>query len=96
MSHDGWGGQAARRWVQLVLAEHGDVCHLCLHAGADSGDHVHPRKTHPELAYDPKNGRPVHHKPCPVCGLRCNIKRKAKPLTRPPNVDGLAFFDSRH
>ena len=94
MSHDGWGGQASRRWVSLVLAEHGTTCHLCGHAGSDTGDHIKPRSTHPHLQYDVANGRPAHHKPCPTCGVRCNIKRKNKRLTVTPSVDALAFFDT--
>jgi hypothetical protein len=96
MSHDGWGGRAAQRWVAAVLAEYGTVCHLCHHDGADSGDHRTPRIQLPrDRWYDVANGRPVHHKPCPVCGRRCNSSRKDRPLTATPNTDALAFFDSR-
>lgn len=95
MSHDGWGGRAAQAWVRSVLAEYGDTCHLCLHGGADSGDHLRPRIELPRSAwYDVANGRPVHHKPCPVCGVRCNSSRKDKPLTQTPNENALAFFES--
>lgn len=88
-----WGGRPAARWVRAVLDRYGTRCHLCQHEGADSGDHVKPRATHPWLAYAITNGRPVHHKPCPVCGVRCNIRRKAKPLTGAPPVDALGFFE---
>jgi len=89
-----WGGRAAQRWVAAVLDRYGTTCHLCQHEGAESGDHVQPRSTHPWLALDVTNGRPVHHKPCPVCGVRCNIRRKAKPLTAAAPVDGLGFFET--
>jgi hypothetical protein len=96
MSRDGWGGRAARRWVAAVLATYGTTCHLCHHGQADSGDHVRPRIQLPRDAwYDVANGRPVHHKPCPVCGVRCNNVRKDRPLTTTPTVDGLGFFE-RH
>lgn len=90
---DGYGGKPAQRWVAAVLAELGDTCHLCGHAGADSADHLKPRATHPHLMYDVRNGKPVHHKPCPVCGVRCNIRRKAKPLVGVAPLDALAFFE---
>lgn len=88
-----WGGRAAQTWVAQVLRTHGTVCHLCRHGGADSGDHIRPRSTHPELAYDPANGLPVHHEPCPVCHIRCNIRRKDKPLTAAPPIDETGFFE---
>ena len=88
-----WGGRAAQDWVASVLRTYGDVCHLCHHGGADSGDHLKPRMTHPELALIVSNGRPVHHKPCPVCLVRCNIVRKAKPLTTAEPVNALGFFE---
>jgi hypothetical protein len=92
---DGYGGQPARHWVRAVLDTYGTTCHLCQHQGADSGDHLQPRSTHPQLMYVTTNGRPVHHKPCPVCGVRCNIRRKDKPLTVVPRVRDLSFF-KRH
>ncbi len=88
-----WGGRAAAAWVAAVLAEYGTTCHLCRHDQADSGDHLRPRSTHPDLALVVSNGRPVHHKPCPTCGIRCNIVRKAKPLTAADPVDALRFFE---
>lgn len=92
---DGYGGRRAQAWVQLVLARYGSTCHLCHHAGADSADHLQPRATRPELMYEVTNGRPVHHKRCPTCGVSCNIKRKAKPLSAAPERDEVTFFDSR-
>lgn len=88
-----WGGRAAQDWVASVLRTYGTTCHLCHHGGADSGDHLRPRKTHPELQLEVSNGRPVHHKPCPTCGVRCNIRRKAKPMTAAEPVDALTFFE---
>jgi hypothetical protein len=90
---DGYGGRAAQAWVRLVLSTYGDTCHLCHHRGADSGDHLQPRADRPDLMYVVSNGRPVHHKACPTCGVRCNIRRKAKPLSAAPIRDSLAFFD---
>lgn len=89
-----WGGRAAQAWVASVLREYGTTCHLCHHGGADSGDHVRPRITHPHLALVVSNGRPVHHKPCPTCGVRCNNVRKAKPMTTAESVDALGFFEA--
>lgn len=94
MSH-GYGGRAATAWVAAVLRQHGTTCHLCRHGGADSADHLRPVISHPELMYDVTNGLPVHHKRCPTCGVACNIKRRAKPLTTPPPVDEVAFFERR-
>ncbi len=90
-----WGGRRAQVWVAQVLDTYGTVCHLCRHDQADSGDHLRPRITHPHLAYDVANGRPVHHKPCPTCGVRCNIRRKAKPVTTAAAVNAAEFFE-RH
>ena len=95
---DGYGGAAARRWVAAVLGEYGDECHLCRHPGADSADHLTPRS---ELArtgqlhrmYELGNGRPAHHKPCPVCSVRCQLRRKDKPLTAPQPLDRVRFFE---
>lgn len=39
-------------------------------------DHVKPRSTHPELKYDPSNGRIVCH--------NCNMYLKTHPLEREP------------
>lgn len=90
---DGYGGRRAIAWVAAVLDRYGTTCHLCHHAGADSGDHVKPRADRPDLMFVVENGRPVHHKPCPTCGIRCNIRRKAQPLTATPTTDALAFFE---
>lgn len=96
---DGYGGRAAARWVQLVLDTYGTTCHLCGHDGAESADHLTTRAElarRGELArmYDVENGRPAHHKPCPVCGVRCNSRRKDTPLTVAPAVDNVGFFDT--
>ena len=91
---DGYGGRAAVQWVAAVLRTYGTTCHLCRHGAADSGDHLLTRAARPELMYVVSNGRPVHHKPCPTCGVRCNLRRKAKPLLVAPERDELAFFDS--
>lgn len=64
-----------RMLVRWTLRSQGTVCHLCGHGGADSADHVIPRSEDPEKTYDAANLRPVHHKPCPACGIRCNMVR---------------------
>lgn len=89
----GYGGRRATSWVAAVLNTYGTTCHLCLHPAADSGDHLRPVVTHPDLMYDVTNGRPVHHKRCPTCGKACNIARRAKPLTAPPPVNDVTFFE---
>lgn len=88
-----WGGRQAQRFTAAVLAWYGDVCHLCRHPGSDSSDHLVPRSKggHP---FDLTNARPAHHKPCPVCGIRCNDVRQAKPLPAAGVlVDGTAYVD---
>lgn len=90
---DGYGGRRAQEWVAAVLDTYGTTCHLCRHGQADSADHLQPRATHPELMFTVSNGRPVHHRPCPACGRRCNISRKATPLTAAPTVDAVGFFE---
>ncbi len=96
---DGYGGRRAQRWVAAVLAEHGDLCHLCHHPGAESADHIVTRAELVERGelyrlYELGNGRPVHHKRCPVCSVACNTRRKSQPLTTAPPVDDVRFFDS--
>ena len=96
---DNYGGRAAQRWVAAVLDRFGTRCHLCGHAAADSADHLVTRRELRErgrldLLYSIDNGRPVHHKPCPVCAVRCNIRRKDKPLDGAIARDELAFFDA--
>lgn len=91
-----WGGRRAQAWVAAVLDTYGTTCHLCGHDGADTGDHLVPRSDPARgeaLAYVVANGRPAHHKPCPTCGKRCNIVRKADALTTAEPVDALAFFE---
>ena len=92
---DGYGGRRAQAWVRQVLNTYGTTCHLCGHDQADSSDHLVPRSVDPTLMYVTSNGRPVHHRPCPSCGVRCNIRRKDKALRVAPPVDARAFFDSR-
>src|ERR1700731_2886828 len=45
---------------QLVFATYGDVCHICLHGGAKTGDHLQSLTEHPELMYALSNCRPAH------------------------------------
>jgi hypothetical protein len=44
--------------------------------------------------YELANGRPAHHNPCPVCGIRCQVRRKDKPLTTAQPLDDVSFFDA--
>lgn len=95
---DGYGGRKARRWVAAVLDRYGTRCHLCRHEGAESADHLITRSEllrigRPELMYAVTNGRPVHHRACPVCGVACNTRRKDAPLTTAEPVDALGFFE---
>jgi 5-methylcytosine-specific restriction endonuclease McrA len=49
-------------------------------------DHVLPRKTHPELAYEPSNVRPAH--------MRCNSRKKDGAVPRKPRSSrpwGMSF-----
>lgn len=56
----------------------GTDCWLCGREGADTADHVIPRKTIRDLGldsallFDPENGRPAHK--------RCNSRRGVKPV----------------
>lgn len=93
---DGYGGRRAQAFVASVLRTYGTVCHLCRHDGADSADHLVPR-SHPTLGralmFTTENGRPVHHRPCPACGQRCNVIRSDAPLTTADPIDALGFFE---
>jgi 5-methylcytosine-specific restriction endonuclease McrA len=75
-------GRSTRRWRKIraeTLAD-SDVCVVCGHGAADSGDHMIPRALAPELAEDPDNIGPCHHEPCPVCGQRCNRLKGTRSL----------------
>lgn len=74
-----------RMLVRWTLRSQGTVCHLCNHGGADSADHVIPRAEDPGKTYDASNLRPVHHKPCPACGIRCNMVRGSLSVTAARN-----------
>lgn len=71
---------AWQRLRRLVFARDGDVCHLCGEAGADSVDHVIPRKVAPELALEPSNLRPAH--------VSCNSARGAGLVKRAEKAVG--------
>lgn len=72
-----WGGRRIARLTAAVLATKGTVCHLCGETGADSADHNPPRSVLlREGITDPDAMRflfPAH--------VRCNIIRKARPVT---------------
>lgn len=68
----GYNGSNVRRFRAQVFAVYGDTCHLCARPGADTVDHVIPRKLRPDLAFDIGNARPAH--------LSCNSRRGAAPL----------------
>ena len=82
-----WGGRKAIAWRTAVLNEYGTTCLLQLDGCtqvATTADHIKPRVTHPELAYDVSNGRPS----CEPC----NWKRGARP-TGERVIDNRVFFD---
>lgn len=54
------GGRRWRELVAYVLVRDQRVCWRCGHKGADTGGHVLPVETHPELEYDPLNVRAEH------------------------------------
>lgn len=58
MVADRWEGRKVARLRALVLAEYGNVCHLCGGVGADSVDHVIPRSCGGDDSLD--NLRPAH------------------------------------
>ena len=82
-----WGGRESTRLVAYTLATKGTVCHLCASGhpddpdpvghGADSADHEPPRVQLLRLGVanpdDPRYLVPAH--------LRCNLRRKDRPLT---------------
>ena len=73
-------GVSSRRWertIQQVLAIKGDICWICGHPGSTSADHVIERDAGGAV-YDLDNLEPVHHHPCPTCGVRCNYRRGAQ------------------
>lgn len=65
-----WGGRYAQAMTALVLAEYGDICHLCGRPGATTADHLIPqvRGGDDSLA----NLRPAHGP--------CNSARQDLPL----------------
>lgn len=65
-----WHGRYAQELKAKVLAERGRVCHLCGAPGADSVDHIVPRKLGGDDSID--NLLPAH--------LSCNSSRGAKSL----------------
>lgn len=55
--------RTGRRWMALVafvIARDAGLCWRCGNPGADTGGHVLPVSTHPELALDPDNVRAEH------------------------------------
>ncbi len=70
-------GRPWRRARAEVLAR-STVCWICGHDGSDSVDHVTPLAIGGD-PLDPDNLAPAHHRPCPVCGKRCNTARGARP-----------------
>lgn len=67
-------GSARQKRNRALLAEKGDTCHICGHPGAEAVDHVQAlaRGGSDE---DPANLMPAHHKPCPTCGEKCNLRK---------------------
>ncbi len=68
---------AYRAYKRALLAVY-DICHLCGHGGADSLDHIIPRRD--GGTNHPTNLAPAHFKPCPMCHVRCNQRRGARVL----------------
>lgn len=60
-----------------MFALHGDLCHLCLHPGAATCDHIVSVLEAPHLAWDLDNLRPAHGtgNKCPTCLRACNQSR---------------------
>lgn len=71
-------GRSGRPWRRVrleVLAEQGDLCHVCGHAGANAVDHLRPLSEGGD-PLDKRNLAPVHCRVrCPVCGRMCNQER---------------------
>lgn len=77
------GGRPWRRLVAYVIARDLGICWICHHPGADSGGHVLPVLTHPQLRMDPRNVKAEHltERTKRVHGYDCpgNINRGTKP-----------------
>lgn len=60
MAGDPWHTRRATALARWVIARDKGICWRCGHPGADTAGHVLPRKTHPELMFDPDNLRAEH------------------------------------
>jgi hypothetical protein len=88
-------GRAYKAAVHAMLATN-DLCHLCGHHGAQTGDHITSIKDWIALhgtaegVNNPTNLAPAHGtrgrilNRCPTCGLLCNQSRGARSLTPSP------------
>lgn len=80
-----------------VVRRDAGICYICLHAGADTADHVFPRtemtdEQRRRMMFDKANLKAVHHKACPICSalaeargfkpIRCNPLRGAYSVER--------------
>ncbi|WP_394938807.1 HNH endonuclease [Psychromicrobium sp. YIM B11713] len=61
-----WSGNDTKKYLPVLLAEHGNLCVLCGEPCAPdelSVEHLIPRSTAPELSHDLDNLR-ISHKSC--------------------------------
>jgi hypothetical protein len=77
-----------------VVSRDSGICHICLHSGAKSADHVIPVTERPDLALDTSNMKAAHGypHPCPECSsaaikrggknVYCNETRQAMSIAR--------------
>lgn len=79
------GSRVWRRTREEILSE-SDVCWLCGHLGSDSIDHVVPVAL--GGTDDIENLMPAHFKPCPTCGVPCNLKKSNKLTYTPSSAPG--------
>ena len=89
-------GHTARTNIRAMLAT-SDLCWICHHPGARTGDHIIAGPQWLALhgtmhGYDdPTNLAPAHgtggnhqtgwDNPCPTCGQRCNQVKRDRPIT---------------
>jgi hypothetical protein len=87
---NGAKGAIWQRMVRGVVREEHGLCHLCLHFGAKTADHVIPITEAPEKALERKNIKSAHGypHPCDVCSaaagkpIYCNEIRGAYSIER--------------
>lgn len=76
-------GRPYRAWKLATYEMWGRDCHICMHGGADSIDHLVPLSMWGNQPYDPRISRPAHNvNGCPTCKVKCNSSRGNKMLAR--------------